>query len=181
MATHGNLVRGALALRLAVATLAGCGSTGSQEERPAKAVPPGGRFAALAALTVMALAATTGVGHAADGFAPNESWTSNPYYGSRGTYFADVTGDRRADAIVVNNDKVTVRRSRGGKFQPNESWTSNPYYGSRGTYFADVTGDGRADAIVVNDDKVTVRRSTGGAFAPNKSWTSNLYKSDRGD
>ncbi|MCC5648979.1 hypothetical protein LC609_03830 [Nostoc sp. XA013] len=41
----------------------------------------------------------------------NESWTQNPYFGSRGTFFADVTGDGRADAIVVNNDKVTVRRA----------------------------------------------------------------------
>ena len=34
------------------------------------------------------------------------------YYGTRGTFFADVTGDGRADAIVVNDDTVTVRRSR---------------------------------------------------------------------
>ncbi|MEH2234957.1 FG-GAP repeat domain-containing protein, partial [Nostoc sp.] len=88
-------------------------------------------------------------------FAQNESWTQNPYYGSLGTYFADVTGDGKADAIVVNNDKVTVRRSNGFSFNPNESWTENPYYGSLGTYFADVTGDGKADAIVVNNDKVT--------------------------
>ena len=44
-------------------------------------------------------------------FSGNESWTSNPYYGTRGTFFADVTGDGKADAIVVNNDKVTVRRA----------------------------------------------------------------------
>ena len=28
-----------------------------------------------------------------------------------GTFFADVTGDGKADAVVVNNDKITVRRS----------------------------------------------------------------------
>jgi hypothetical protein len=44
-------------------------------------------------------------------FGLNESWTQNPYYGTRGTFFADVTGDGKTDAIVVNNDKVTVRRS----------------------------------------------------------------------
>ena len=92
-------------------------------------------------------------------FGPNESWTNNPYYGTRGTLFADVTGDGKADAIVVNDDRVTVRRSNGSQFLPNESWTDNPYYGTRGTFFADVTGDGKADAIVVNNDKVTVRRS----------------------
>ncbi|MHC5732323.1 MAG: hypothetical protein ACYTXY_51355, partial [Nostoc sp.] len=53
----------------------------------------------------------------------NESWTQNPYYGSRGTFFTDVTGDGRADAIVVNDDKVTVRRSNGSSFTGNESWT----------------------------------------------------------
>jgi hypothetical protein len=46
-----------------------------------------------------------------DMFRPNEDWTFGPYYGSRGTFFADVTGDGRADAIVVNNDTVTVRRA----------------------------------------------------------------------
>jgi murein DD-endopeptidase MepM/ murein hydrolase activator NlpD len=47
-----------------------------------------------------------------DQFLQNESWTGNPYYGSRGTHFADVTGDRKADAIVVNDDKITVHRSK---------------------------------------------------------------------
>lgn len=92
-------------------------------------------------------------------FDPNEPWTEGAYYGSRGTYFADVDGDRRADAIVVNDETVTVRRSGGSRFYPNEDWTNGPYYGSRGTDFADVDGDRRADAIVVNDGGVTVRRS----------------------
>ena len=51
------------------------------------------------------------------GFAPNEPWIPDtPYYGSRGTYFADVNGDGKADAIVVNDDGVTVRLSNGSKF-----------------------------------------------------------------
>ena len=32
----------------------------------------------------------------------NEDWTHGPYCGNKGTMFADVTGDRKADAIVVN-------------------------------------------------------------------------------
>jgi hypothetical protein len=91
--------------------------------------------------------------------APTENWTYGPYFGTRRTRFADVTGDGRADAIVVNDDTVTVRRSTGSDFGPNEDWTHGPYFGSRGTFFADVTGDGRADAIVVNDDTVAVRHS----------------------
>ena len=85
------------------------------------------------------------------GFAPNEDWTGGPYFGTRGTFFADVTGDGKADAIVVNDGTVTVRRSTGSGFAPNEDWTGGPYFGTRGTLFADVTGDDRADAIVVND------------------------------
>jgi len=36
------------------------------------------------------------------GVQANESWTHNPYYGNKGTMFADTTGDRKADAMVVN-------------------------------------------------------------------------------
>ena len=61
-----------------------------------------------------------------NGFGPNEAWTNEPYFGSRGTFFADVTGDRRADAIVVNADRIVVRRSNGNGFGPNEPWTQGP-------------------------------------------------------
>jgi hypothetical protein len=108
-------------------------------------------------------------------FGPNEDWTQIPYYGSRGSFFADVTGDGKADAIVVNDDTVTVRPSTGKDFGPNEDWTHGPYFGSRGTFFADVNGDGTADAIVVNDDTVTVRPSTGKDFGPNEDWTHGAY------
>ena len=95
-------------------------------------------------------------------------------------FFADVTGEVKADAIVLTDDGVMVRRSTRAVFSGNESWTTNPYYGSRGTFFADVTGDGKADAIVVNEDKVTVRRSTGAEFSGNESWTTNPYYGSRG-
>jgi Astacin (Peptidase family M12A)/FG-GAP-like repeat len=113
-------------------------------------------------------------------FNPNQAWTDIVYFGSRGTFFADVTGDGKADAIVVNNNKVTVRRSTGSGLNGNESWTNEPYFGTRGTFFADVDGDGRADAIVVNDGGVTVRRSTGSNFSSNESWTSGPYFGTRG-
>ena len=32
-----------------------------------------------------------------------------PYFGDRGTFFADVNGDLRDDAIVVNSSNITVR------------------------------------------------------------------------
>ena len=70
----------------------------------------------------------------------NQAWTSGAYYGDRGTFFADVTGDGLADAIVVNNGGVVVRRSTGSAFGSNESWTSGGYYGDKGTFFANVDG-----------------------------------------
>jgi hypothetical protein len=51
---------------------------------------------------------------------PNQDWTHGPYYGSITMAFADVTGDGKADAIVVNNDTVTVRPSTGSGFGPNQ-------------------------------------------------------------
>jgi len=116
-------------------------------------------------------------------FSANEDWTHGAYFGSMGTFFADVDGDRRADAIVVNADTVTVRRSNGSNFGPNEDWTRGPYFGSRGTFFADVDGDGRADAIVVNNDTVVVRRAAADCFivcwnfrfGPNEDWTNGPY------
>ena len=57
-------------------------------------------------------------------FLGNEDWTKGGYYGSLGTFFADVTGDGKADAIVVNNNApVTVRVSDGGQFLGNKDWT----------------------------------------------------------
>jgi SOS-response transcriptional repressor LexA len=116
----------------------------------------------------------------AESFTQSEDWTHGAYYGSKGTYFADVDGDGKADAIVVNDDKITVRRSTGASFGPNEDWTSNPFFGTRGTYFADVTGDGLADAIAVNDDKIIVRRSTGAGFGPPENWTPGAFYGTRG-
>jgi uncharacterized protein YqfB (UPF0267 family) len=88
------------------------------------------------------------------GMQANEDWTHGACYGSRGTYFADVTGDGKADCILVNKDTITVRRSTGSDFGPgmqaNEDWTHGACYGNLGTFFADVDGDGKADVVIVN-------------------------------
>jgi hypothetical protein len=134
------------------------------------------------------------------GFDKNETWINGGYYGTLGTFFADVTGDGRADAIAVNDWGVTVRRAKLAQtplltwvavdgFGPNETWTSGAYYGKRGTLFADVTGDGRADAIVVTDYGVTVRSAnrlcqyaplptSSACFNPNQDWTHGPYYGD---
>jgi len=120
-------------------------------------------------------------------FSDPERWTTDRFRGDAdvfrgglieadlGTYFADVDGDRKADAIAVRNDTVIVARSRGDEFGPDEDWTFGPYFGRWVTAFADVTGDGMADAIVVNDGGITVRRSTGSGFSGNETWTFELF------
>ena len=112
-------------------------------------------------------------------FVQHDLWTREPYFGVAlehvNNFFADVTGDGKADAIVVNPSGVTVRRSDGTKFERNELWIQEPYLGGMGNYFADVTGDGRADAIVVNATGITVRRSDGERFLRNELWTTDPY------
>ena len=92
----------------------------------------------------------------------------------------DVDGDGKADAIVSNDNWVTVRRSTGTGFSGNERWTDIGYSGTKGAWFADVTGDGRADAIVSNADGVYVRRSDGTKFLPNEKWTEIGYGGTQG-
>src|SRR3954447_22222222 len=113
------------------------------------------------------------------GFGAARDWTGGPYYGTLGTFFADVDDDGKADAIVVNDYGITVRRSDGSRFLPNEDWTGGPYYGTLGTFFADVDGNRRADAIAVNNDAITVRPSWG-YFSSPEDWTRGPYYGDLG-
>jgi murein DD-endopeptidase MepM/ murein hydrolase activator NlpD len=113
-------------------------------------------------------------------FLPTEKWTDIAYWGTKGSWFADVTGDGKADAIVSNDDGVYVRRSDGSQFLPTEKWTDIGYWGTKESRFADVTGDGKADAIVSNDDGVYVRRSDGSQFLPTEKWTDIGYLGTQG-
>ncbi|HYM36307.1 MAG TPA: VCBS repeat-containing protein, partial [Steroidobacteraceae bacterium] len=135
------------------------------------------------AMTALPIAANAQTPPRAVNFGPNQSWTTQPYFGSMGTFFADVDGDGKADAIVVNSNTITVRSSSGSSFGSNQDWTHGPYFGTHGTFFADVNGDGKADAIVVNDNTVIVRRSTADCFivcvnyrfGSNEDWTHGPY------
>ncbi len=109
-------------------------------------------------------------------FDPEETWAAYKTISAQpehGWFFADVTGDGKADAIAVRAGRVAVRRSTGSSFGVVEYWTSGPYFGDYGTFFADVTGDGKADAIVTNSTGVVVRRSNGSSFDPNELWLSD--------
>jgi FG-GAP-like repeat len=94
-------------------------------------------------------------------FGPSEFW-GNPFYNTdtgtgRENFFADVSGDGKADAIVVNNDGISVRVSTGTSFGATQFWGST-FYGARGTFLANVNGEVGDEIIVVNDSSTTVRR-----------------------
>jgi hypothetical protein len=117
---------------------------------------------------------------------PTYRWTVGGFSGTLGTFFADVDGDGKADAIAVNPDGIAVRLSTGHSFpipgNPKHRWTFTGFYGSKGTFFADVDADGKADAIAVNDDRIAVLYSVGIGFSPEKGqqprspyWTSDPF------
>lgn len=111
-------------------------------------------------------------------FAATESW-SDAYYSNRGepVAFSDVTGDGRADAIVVNSDRIAVKRSTGTGFGPGIEVWSGAYYSNRGepVSFADVNADGKADAIVVNSYGIYVKASSGSGFGTAYQWSDPYY------
>lgn len=63
-------------------------------------------------------------------FGAGQAW-SDAFHGSKGTYFADVTGDGHADAIAVDPNRISVRRASpdGNRFYNTETWSSGPFYG----------------------------------------------------
>jgi hypothetical protein len=113
----------------------------------------------------------------ADVFGKSEKWIASPFYGNKGTFFADVTGDGKADAIAVNTNGIIIRRAGNQTFNYNETWANTPFYGNKGTFFADVDGDGKADAIAVSDNGVSVRKSTGNGFLDSQKWLYSYYGS----
>jgi hypothetical protein len=97
-----------------------------------------------------------------------------------GTYFADVNGDGKADAIAVTASAIVVRESNGYQFIPpsHSVWTlpqvSYPL-SNCATYFADVNKDGRADAVFVCSTGVWVSPNDSAFFTPPVAWTPNPY------
>ncbi len=94
--------------------------------------------------------------------------------------FADVTGDGKADALVVNWDGVYMLTSNGSTFTGYRRITSGPFYGGMGTYFADINGDGMSDAIAVNVDGLAVLLSDGTNLTNFQYWTNGAFWGGRG-
>jgi subtilisin family serine protease len=103
---------------------------------------------------------------------PRSSFTGQPgYWGTRGTFMADVNGDGQADIVAINDQSVTVALSTGTSFNPFQMWAPNfSVFGERATAVADVDGDGRADLVGVNSIGTWVALSTGSGFALPQPW-----------
>jgi hypothetical protein len=65
------------------------------------------------------------------GFDPPQQWSTTPFYGSRATFCADVTGDGKADLIAVDDSNMFVMQSNGSSFGPVQDWSNTAFYGSR--------------------------------------------------
>jgi hypothetical protein len=97
-------------------------------------------------------------------------------------YFADITGDGRADLVQRVGDELryfpnTNGTGFGASIPAGNGWTG---VNSRALYFADITGDGRADMINKSGDGFRVWPNTNGhtlawpwgtEFATGAAWT----------
>ncbi|MEH0545884.1 FG-GAP-like repeat-containing protein [Streptomyces sp. B21-105] len=106
-------------------------------------------------------------------------------------YFADITGDGKADLMVHEMDgNINVRKNMGTYFDGGTLMTANwsNFLGQPGQgrlYFADITGDGNSDLVVhTTDGNVSVRRNMGTYFDggyPASSYWSNFLGGDGPD
>ncbi|MER6679007.1 VCBS repeat-containing protein, partial [Streptomyces sp. NPDC000983] len=93
-------------------------------------------------------------------------------------YFADITGDGKADLLVHGTDgNIAVRTNMGTYFNGGTHWSAGWGRFVTGTdmgrlYFADITGDGKADLLVHGTDgKVSVRKNMGTYFDGGTHWS----------
>ena len=120
---------------------------------------------------------SAGFGTTADTVTQWANAADYPMLGLRGTFIVDVDGDRRADAVMLNEDDVMVSLSAGNHFEPPTVWRSATPFAAYHlwSFFADVNGDGLADAVLVADLYVDVMLSTGTSFGPIERWASFAF------
>lgn len=113
---------------------------------------------------------------------PAINWTGGAFYGTKGTFFADVTGDGAADAIAVNTNLlgsavITVRPSNWTSFLANQTWPSFSYIP---TAFANLDGAGGLDEVMNRGSSgIVVGQSVGSSFKF-RSWTASAFYGDIG-
>ena len=88
---------------------------------------------------------------------------------THGQLIGDVTGDGKADIVLLQNSAVQVMSATGntgtsgGAFNnPSNYWGA--FYGAYGTLIGDIDGDGKADLVALGGNYVGVIHSQGGNF-----------------
>ena len=104
--------------------------------------------------------------------------------GQLGTFFADVTGDGKADMIAIDTGAVRVSTSTGSApFLADTVWINSPFSAVRGIELTDINGDGKADFVwntradfnvPDNACNFKVRYSNGSSFAGAGTCLANL-------
>ncbi len=91
------------------------------------------------------------------------------------TFFADATGDRRADGIAVNSANIWEISSTGSGFTAPALWLNGAFHGDRATLFGDIDGDGRVDGVAYDISSVWVALSSGNGFDGPAKWLSGAF------
>jgi hypothetical protein len=102
--------------------------------------------------------------------------STNLFYGSRATLFANLDGPGQpASAVAINDNSIFVMKNTGGSFGAVQQWSYIPFYGTRSTVLADVDGSGRASAVAINDNSIWVMHNNGSAFDAPVQWSSSPF------
>jgi hypothetical protein len=115
--------------------------------------------------------------------AGRKNWTGGFVLdGEYGVYFADMTGDGKADAIHIRKDFIAVAKNTGNGFNvnPMSTYFLGLFRGELGQGFWDVNGDGKADAVKIDTDGVWVLRNTGAALTGLTRWTTARLMGEHG-
>ena len=107
-------------------------------------------------------------------------WSHVPFFGSRATLSADVTGDAKSDLVAVNDTTAWVLKSTGTGFLPPQQWSGVPFFGTRATLAGDLNNDGKADLIAVDNSQTWVMISDGaGHFSAPRQWSASPFYGSR--
>jgi hypothetical protein len=102
-------------------------------------------------------------------------WSQVSLLGTKGTFLADVDGDRRADVVSVFERTLVVARSRGTAFEAPMPWLTDDLIDVVAVFVADADGNEMADVIAVRPGRTDVLLSTGEAFRPAASWRQSRF------
>lgn len=115
-------------------------------------------------------------------FIIKKAWSSTPFYGSRATLFADLSGPGMpGSAIAVDDSQIWVMKNVGGSFGAPTAWSHVAFYGSIVTVIADVDGTGYASAVAINADSIWVMQvnSARNGFKAPQKWSGFTFSGTR--